>query len=280
MHVTTGMIMGTRKRETMIDVLNRLDYTTNLKLCLDASDHNSWNGSGKWLDISGNGCDFFAGNTAASETQDPTFGGSEMGSREGNSYFTFDNDYFQYDTSNETWMENIHKNNAQYTFTCWIYPVTLAGSQNIMGTTKGWNPQVGFQWRTYYASGDGELSFIVYYNHASGYYVYEGGGATGGHHFLTANTWQFIAISVDLTGQPFENIYCVKNGTSFTNVGVFSDLKTSSASAKMEIGSQGTGVGRLTSGARIGSICAWEGSYLTTTQINNIFEATRGWYGI
>lgn len=279
MHVTTGMIMGVRKRETVKDVLNRLDYTTNLKLCLDAADHNSWNGNGKWLDVSGNGYDFFAGNTASVESQDPTFAGNESGSREGNNYFNFDNDYFRYDTTNETWMQNIHKDNAQFTFACWIYPVTLTGTQSIMGTVKGTHPQVGFQWRTYYASGDGELTFIIYFNHASTGYVYEGGSATGGHHFLTANTWQFIAISADLTGGT-DNIYCVKNGTSFTNSGTISGLSTSSANATMEIGSYGFGGGRLTSGARIGSLCAWEGSYLTTTQLNNIYEATRGWYGV
>lgn len=89
----------------IIDILTTLGLTTNLKLTLDAGDNSSYSGSGqKWLDVSSNGYDFFRGEDATT-SNDPVFatnGGIENFNLNGN-------EWFAYDSANETWMENLHK---------------------------------------------------------------------------------------------------------------------------------------------------------------------------
>lgn len=59
---------------SLINTLSNLGLLTNLKLCLDAGDLNSYDGSSQtWKDLSGNGTDFYRGATSGSEASDPTF---------------------------------------------------------------------------------------------------------------------------------------------------------------------------------------------------------------
>ena len=85
-----------------MNILTSNSLTTNLKLCLDAGDINSYSGSGqKWLDRSGLGHDFFLGVDGSANTDDPTFNGSP-GNASSNEYFSVDGgDFFRYDSTGE-----------------------------------------------------------------------------------------------------------------------------------------------------------------------------------
>src|SRR5688572_10725967 len=118
--------MGGAINDTLLTILNGLGLTANLKLCLDAGDNLSAPAAAtSWLDRSGNGYDFFRGTTSGADATDPTFNGTpgELSAAE---YWSFDGgDFFRYDTTNETWMQNLHKNNALLSFFCWLYLPSL-----------------------------------------------------------------------------------------------------------------------------------------------------------
>jgi len=114
-------LVGVKKptNVTLIDAITTAGLTSGLQLALDAGDTNSYSGSGQsWLDTSGNGYDFFRGITGGANSDDPTFNGTSGGISI-NEYWSFDgDDFFIYDSANETWMNNLHKNNAQWS---WLF---------------------------------------------------------------------------------------------------------------------------------------------------------------
>lgn len=289
---SSSMMMGSRKRDTMYDILNRYDYTSNLKLCLDAADHNSWNGSGgKWLDRSGGGYDFFLGTTTGSDSTDPTFGGSEMGSREGNSYFTFDGgDYFQYDTTNESWMNDLHKNGKKYTIATWIYLPNLTNRARVASTGGSSNPD-GFNMDI--INSTGELYFETSNssgNGGTGIHVQFFGPSSTTRLYLTTG-WNFVGVSLDLSDAFYNYWYGVVNSSSDSDLGTTKEFTTANANGTMKLGmgswhtDTGMGGGSVStyympSNTRIGSFCVWTGGFLTIAQLQNIFTNTRGWYGV
>lgn len=116
---------------TLSAAITAAGETANLQLCLDAGDSSSYTSGQSWLDRSGNGYDFFLGATVGSEASDPTFTGSAgyLGS-----YWACDGgDFFKYDSANETWMQNLHKNNAAYT----ILAIFYGPNGYICGTNGG-----------------------------------------------------------------------------------------------------------------------------------------------
>jgi len=52
------------------------------------------------------------------------------------------------------------------------------------------------------------------------------------------------------------------------------------ASFTLEIGANGAGIQKLTSGSRIAIVCAWEGVALTQGQIEAFRQATRPSFGV
>jgi len=109
---TLGFGSGSHPAWNLEEIIRGLSLDTNLKLCLDAGEGDSYTSGQSWLDLAGSGYDFFLGQDGSSDSTDPTFNGvaNTMTSSE---YWSFDGgDYFTYDTTNETWMENLHKAGA------------------------------------------------------------------------------------------------------------------------------------------------------------------------
>ena len=127
-----------RTRNSFINIITNLGLTTNLKLCFDASDSNSYDPvvqTDKWLDTSGNGYDFFRGSGTGGDAADPTFNGT-TGGLSASEYWSFDGgDYFTYDTTNEAWMETLHQDNAILTAVGWVQVGALGGNASLFGTT-------------------------------------------------------------------------------------------------------------------------------------------------
>lgn len=251
------------------DVVRHLGLTTNLKLCLDSGDSASYTSGQSWLDLSGNGYDFFRGANNTATTDDPTFNGSAgaLGAQTG-AYWSFDGgDFFTYDTTNETWMNNIHKDNAKFTLLAWFYNGAGSTSSTVIGTSNGSN-NVGFRFGV--TSADNLLMA-----------AYAGGGGTALSIALagvSAGAWNFLAASINETaGTSVLQI----NGTQDTsNSGTYSSPSASNTSQPFTIGWSSVGTQFVPNLSRMAVICAWEGVALTTAQMLAFFQATRGRFGV
>lgn len=253
--------------DSLITALTKLGLLTNLRLALDAGDRNSYVSGQSWLDTSGNGYDFFLGATGGSESSDPTFNGV-AGHLSSGEYFGMDGgDFFRYDTTNETWMQNIHKDNAKYTILAWVLPVfgsnhvVLGNNGGAVGSGVGFH--FGFQ-------SDDKLFMRV----ANG-----GAGALGGTSTIGGNNgaWNFIGVSVDegvTTGT-----YQI-NGTQQSFTSTYTSPSAGSASFTTEVGARGNGSTPMPNGSRIAMEAVWEGVTLSTTQMTSVFTATRARFGI
>lgn len=110
-----------KARMDMLCVIQHCGLATGLKLCLDAGDDESYSSGQKWLDTSGGGYDFYRGAGSGSEGSDPTFNGT-VGRRSSGEYFSGDGgDYFTYDSANETWMNDLHKNGKLTSAFCGVH---------------------------------------------------------------------------------------------------------------------------------------------------------------
>lgn len=252
------------------EIITSLGLTSGRKLVLDAGDSSSYSGSGQsWLDLSGNGYDFFRGATSAATTDDPTFNGS-AGTLSAAEYWSFDGgDKFRYDTTNETWMQNLHKNNALFSLVCWFYLPDLTAMQGLFGTCSNSSlSNTGAQWII-----DTSGNLYVQVLNGSGSSAAVIVGSTG----VTASAWKFAAISVD---EAANTAVGVLNGTVATTVSAYTSPSASNATYTAEIGATGNAIALMRNGGRIAQFAAWEGVALTQAQLLNIFTATRGRFGV
>lgn len=245
-------------------VLSRLGLTDNLRLCLDAGDSASYTSGQSWLDRSGNGYDFFLGATSGATTDDPTFNGV-AGTLSSAEYFSFDGgDVFQYDTTNETWMENIHKDNAQFTLMAWVYFGSFSAAQGLFGNNASAN--TGFTW----VVTAGALMSLLTTN----------GGATvlnqASTYVLPATTWVCVGLSLD----EGRTLRWFANGPRDTDPNTYASPSSSGATYTTQIGSRGNANNRLVSGTRMASFMAWEGRALTSTEMTAVYQATRNRFGV
>lgn len=259
-------------RADMLTVIRKLGLSTGLKLCLDAGDGASYASGQSWLDLSGNGYDFFRGADGSATATDPTFNGT-AGRRSSGEYWSFDGgDYFTYDSANETWMQNIHKDNAKFTLATWLYVDSTTGAERSLAGLNGWNGGTG-------GTGIGwQLN-----NSTNGIHVFcmnAGAFPLNSVSSLvpTANAWSFCAISLDEAvgsngGRHF------LNGTSSLFTSTYTSPSAGNASNTMTIGANG-GNNIIDSGSRMASFMAWEGVALDGPQLQAIFQATRGKFGV
>lgn len=250
----------TKIKSTLMADLTTLALTTNLKLVLDASDSSSYAGGTKWLDRSGNGYDFFLGADGSATSTDPTFNGSSGGQSDAE-YFSFDGgDYFKYDTTNETWMDNLHKNNALFTCVSWVYFSNLASIVGLFGTggnAIGNSPGISFR------ASSGNLGIVVL-------------PSTGIDQFarpfvVPINQWVFVGCAVD---EAANTIRVQLNGTSLSTACTYTNPSASSAAVTMEIGSRGNANQPLSSGSRMAGFAMWEGRALTAAEMLSVYTKT------
>lgn len=255
---------------TLMDTLTSLGLTTNLRLCLDAGDAASYTSGTKWLDRAGSGYDFFRGATNSAEASDPTFNGT-AGARSVNEYWSFDGgDYFTYDTTNETWMQNIHKNNAVFTIVGWAYIGAASTVQRFCGTRAGNNSNIGF---SFWVDASNKINFAA--SNGSGTAALQLTMAAS----ISAGSWQFVAVTLnEATGASGASI--VLNSTVETFTSTYTSPSASNATYTMEIAAGGLAGAPLTSGSRMAALAAWEGVALTTTNIGAIYNATRKRFGV
>lgn len=252
----------------LYDHISALGLTSNLKLCLDASDRASYPGSGtKWLDTSGGGYDFDFGDGSTSSTY-PTFNGT-AGGLSSSEYFSLDGgDFFTYDSANESWMKSLHKSGQAVS----VMAVVRIPSDNnfyIVSTEGPTASELGFAY-FYSASFDKVLAAVL----ASTTQTIGGAAST-----ITTPRTMLVGMSFTVgSGNAYAT---VQDGVVAT--GNFSSFTPSSADSTgdpMRIGSRSSGHNIAPSGTRIYELAVWQGTELTSAQWSALFGLRRAKYGL
>lgn len=252
-------------------VARKLGLTSGLKLVLDAGDVASYPGAGQsWQDLSGNGYDFFLGATNGATTDDPTFNGAAGGLSAGE-YWSFDGgDKFRYDTANETWMNNLHKDNALFSMAAWVFPAASA-LHYFFGTNGVFLTNIGINWRATTANGN------MFCEVGNG----SGSAALTASAFATpfaAGQWRFVAVSLNEAASAF---FFLNNAVATAPAAAnFTSPSASNATYTAEVAAAGNAAGLAPNGARMAIFMAWEGVALTAGQLRALFNATRGRFGV
>jgi hypothetical protein len=259
--------MGFRPDVRYSFVLSDLGLNSGLRLCLDAGDVNSYASGQKWLDTSGNGYDFFMGASGSTESSDPVFTGVP-GALSQNEYWACDSDAaFTYDSANETWMNNLHKDGATFTCLAWIY-ITSQGSTlspSIFGTS-GTNADPGVIFSVTASTG---LLKLRYGNGTVATNLTSSGAA------VALNGWHLVGVSINENGGASAGQFYLDgaaNGAAFNPS--YTTPSASAAFCTMQVASDGNNLRQLglNGAARIGAIMIWEGTVLTAAQIAAIYN--------
>lgn len=266
-----------RNGTSFINDIKNLGLGTNLELCLDAGDANSYPGSGQtWLDLSGHDYDFYRGATGSAEASDPTFNGT-AGRQSSGEYFSFDGgDYFRAAQANPAWVESIHKNSAKFTIAQWCYlsgATTTSVRWGDTGTASrsDGSAYAGFQFG-HSASSLRRLNLAISVGGSGGWAYLKDSAAA-----CNNTAWNFIAVSMD---EAAGALSFQINGTSESySSQTYSSPDSGSAESTLEIGGTGAGVAPDASGGRIGAYAGWSRA-LSAAELASLFEATRGKFGI
>lgn len=251
---------STSHNRKVMDVLTDLGLTSGLRLCLDAGDIASWPGSGtKWLDVSGGGYDFTI--TGA------TFSGA-AGSLSGSKWSLDGGDYFTYDTTNETWMENLHKNNQSWSIATWFYfPADATGATFHIGDAANTPANRGLM--LYQAQGDARLYMRIFNGSGAAYYsnFFNSSEAKVG-------AWNFLGFSATISsGTLTININCNSRKSDSVAQTTSGSPSSSAASSTFSI-ENGFASGITSAGAARGMTVMWN-TALTSAQFESIKQATR-----
>jgi hypothetical protein len=258
--------VNTRAKE----ILHRLGQLPNLALLLDAGDSASIGaGATKWLDLSGNGYDFFLGTTAGAEGSDPTFNGAVGGLSFGE-YLSLDGgDFLTYDATNETWMQNMHKASALFSMYAWVYG-SGAGTGNSIFGTNGNNPaNIGV-----FLRGDSSALGSVQYQ-------VQNGTGTASLNLTSSNgpyktgQWNFVGLSVDEAAGVGD---MVVNNWRATFTATYTTPSAANASFTMQIGSRANNNSPFDAGGRLGQIAFWDARFIARNEMEAIRNATAGRY--
>jgi hypothetical protein len=268
---SAGVVGAAAGSRTLLYAIQNLGLTSGLKLCLDAGDGASvvTGSQTKWLDVSGNGTDFFRGATGSSEGSDPTFNGSPAGETSSEYWGLDGGDYFTYDTTNETWMQNLHKNNATWGFVAWVYGASSGSSIDLFGTNAGGT-----------ATG---VRASMRLDGTSTQFVYITNGSTGvanlniTHGSSLASRWSFFAASIS---EPDGTSALRINNVTASPSSTYTSPSSGSAGYTMQIMAMGNGFGITPSGTRAGAFAMWEGTYLDDDDLTAIYTATRTRFGV
>lgn len=254
---TTGSLFG---------IISDLGLTSGLKLCLDAGDAASYDPAvqtAKWLDTSGNGTDFFRGTTASVQSMDPTFNGVGGGLSSAEFWSSDGSDYFGYDTSMETWMHDLYKENAVWSCIAVAKPTSVSASKVIFAS--GATSRIRFNIQ----QPGGNLRIFGY-----------NGGATSiacdAAAAVNVNAWNVVGACVDDTS---DSCRVFTNGVNEEfAVGYTSPPTTNAGGASFLVGKD-TGTSTYMP-ENFACIAVWQGVALTSAQLTDIYNAIKGRFGL
>jgi hypothetical protein len=265
MPLTMGILASSRRKtsSSLFSTISSLGLTTNLKLCLDVGDSSSYNPSiqtTKWLDTSGSGADFFRGSSTAGDAAEPTFNGI-TGRLSDGEYWSFDGgDYFVYDAANETWMQNIHKDNARFTIFAMGYITTLSTSYVISATRSG----TGAGFTASFVRGATGRPLLFVANAGNGTVLLQDSTLTH-----TVNRWAGVGISVNEATA--SGIFTLNN-SSETFTSTYTSPAATNAAGTLTIAAEAGLTLLAPSGSRLACVAMWEGTNLTAANLTAIYS--------
>lgn len=256
------------KPTALIDILRDLSLTTSLRLCLDAGDSRSYDGSAQlWKDTSGGGFDFNRGTTTGSETSDPTFNGN-AGRQSVNEFFSYDGgDFFTLGQANPSWVNSIHKDSAVFTILAWAYGPDLTQNVCTIGTAS--IDGIGFEFANS-AAANGTLAFACFTATTTP--------------LSAATTTLKCAVGWNMMGVSFTEsagtMLFTANGAFEALTGqTYSGPSAAAATYLLNLGALGNGHGPESSGNRIAGVAMWDRA-LSQAEMTALFAATRAKFGI
>jgi hypothetical protein len=250
-------------------IIQRLGLTSGLQFVLDAGDANSYNASvqtAKWLDLTANGYDFYRGTSTTGDAAEPTFNGT-AGGLSSNEYWSVDGgDYFTYDTTNETWMQSLHKDNAAWTFLMFYRPASIAlcAVMGDAGTSQG--PGIDMLLGSNGSMSIQQKNGTTTQNIASSTLT------------LTAGAWHMIAVSLNEPAGAGGSFFFL-DGTVETFNGTYTSPTTSNAAFTFQLLAAGNAGAPPPSGGRVAVICMWNAA-LSQANVQALWNALRARFGI
>jgi hypothetical protein len=257
-------------RAQFVRTINNLNLQSNLRLCLDAGDVASAVSSSatKWLDTSGNGYDFFRGTTVSSEASDPTLNGTPGGLS--NEYYSGDGaDLFTYDTTNETWMDDLAKSGTTVSLAGWFY-LPADSSTYMISTQKTGSPQ-GLLWG--YSGTANTHQLLLRSSINTDIAV----ATSGANISTTTPRWVYMHFSgTHGAGNAFT--LCI-DGVITT--GTYpADTYGTGTPGPMRLMISNSAGASAPNGTRMALLAAWTGVAHTSTQMQATYNATKGRFGL
>ena len=268
------------KKIKLLTAITSASLTTNLKLCLDAGDENSYTSGQKWLDVSGGGYDFFLGASASASTDDPTFVGTAGGMSD-KEYFLFDGgDRLEYDTSAETWMQSMHQNGANWTALFIDYHSTTSGANQIwsMASYNGGTSISGLAY----------LSNNTTSNTSSKQTLATNGDSSapndvelhGTNDAVVHGRWNFRAVSLVDGGASFFYINGAYDQSSGSDTFTGTTTGSNPLSHAFGLGRAGGPSDYLPNGSRMACVAVWTGGALSKANLDTIYADVAGRWGV
>lgn len=258
-------------RHGIISAIRKLGLTPGLQIVWDAGDEASFPGSGQnWANLGPTAnCDLWLGNSAAVAANDPTFTGV-AGRRSDGEYFAMDGgDFFYAQGAMPANIYSTHKDNALFTLAGWFFRTVSTG--RAVATAAGNNTDVGIQWGV---NSTPSLFFTVYRGNAAGpSFSYTSAALTS----WPVNTWAFVATSIDEANN--SGIGKV-NGQTMPFACTYVSPTAVGPSSGTIVGSDYNNSFPAPAGSRYASLCMWEGRALTAEELEALYQATRGKYGV
>lgn len=267
-----GTPFGTITTKTLDaqEVLTSLGLTTGLMVSLDAGSIVSAPiAATSWLDLSGNGTDFFLGATAGAEASDPTFNGA-AGGLSSSEYWSFDDgDWFHYDTTTPAWVTAIHQNSGVASFMAWVHIPDLVSTHGFTGDFGGGGAVTGF---SFYSSTSGTLEFRI--GNGDGSLEIQAVGPAP-----IANEPIFVAFSFD-ESIGTDGLSIQMNSTETLHTSTVASPSAGAASKTWGLGAiTGDGSATMGNGARM-YMAVFHNVALTKIQRDAFYDATRGRFGV
>lgn len=273
MGIQQMLMAGSSGNKTLSQIITDLGLTTNLKLCLDAGDANSYDPAvqtAKWLDTSGNGYDFYRGTSGVGDGAEPTFNGS-AGGLSSAEYFSFDGgDYFLYDSANETWMNTLHKDGAIVSCFAVVHPAAFTQANRIF-STRGTLNGTGFIFSIPVTTGKIQVN------------AFDGTTAQmtmGSTDSLSVGAWNAVSVSFDEAAATNNCLAKVNGGAVDSFSLTYSAPSATDAAGGVGIGANGNGSLPILSGSRLACLAIWQGTALNSANLTALYDAIKGRFGL
>lgn len=255
----------------LYEIIQSTGTSSGLQMALDAGASSSYTSGQKWLDLTSGGYDVYLGADGTASASDPTFHGSP-GGLSSSEYFSYDGgDYFTYDTTNETWMNSLHKDNAVFTILFAFYISSLASTFYALGTRDNSDGPIGIYFNI---TTSGHNQLVCSNGSANSLNVTADAAASTG-------TWCIHAVSVDeaaASGFFYNNGNYDTVSSSNTFNATYSSPSASNANG-FNIGSPAGGSNPAPSGNRIACLGIWTRA-LSKTELDSIYNILKTRWGL